>query len=63
MLPLGPHAKVPESEMPGMAEALEMSPADGGPCPGVRAREAPLERLVKVCVCVCVCVRVCVRVH
>ena len=56
MLLLGPHAKVPESEMRGLAEALKMSPADGDMCPGASARAAPLERLENMCVCVCVCV-------
>ena len=55
MLLLGPHAKVPELEMLGMVEALKMSPADGDTCPGARARVAPLEGLIQMCVCVCVC--------
>ena len=55
MLLLGPHAKVPESEMLGMVEALKMSPADGDTCPGARAMVAPLEGLIQMCVCVCVC--------
>ena len=33
-------------------EALKLSPADGDTCSGVRASAAPLERLLKVCVCV-----------